>query len=122
MLLDIDECSNGSHDCDVNANCTNTNGSHGCTCREGYTGKGESRQGKIRRDLKKARYLFITNNCLVIQQTGLDFLFSSQLPFANPLCSQILMNATMIVILVMLILTVLTLMVLTIASVRKDTL
>ena len=22
MLLDIDECSNGSHDCDVNANCT----------------------------------------------------------------------------------------------------
>ena len=24
MLLDIDECNNGSHDCDVNANCTNT--------------------------------------------------------------------------------------------------
>ena len=53
MLLDIDECSNGSHDCDVNANCTNTNGSHSCTCREGYTGKGESCQGKIRLDLKK---------------------------------------------------------------------
>ena len=48
MLLDIDECSNGSHDCDVNANCTNTNGSHSCTCKEGYTGKGESCQGKIR--------------------------------------------------------------------------
>ena len=46
-LLDIDECSNGSHDCDVNANCTNTNGSHSCTCKEGYTGKGESCQGKI---------------------------------------------------------------------------
>ena len=53
MLLDIDECSNGSHDCDVNANCTNTNGSHSCTCKEGYTGKGESCQGKIRLDLKK---------------------------------------------------------------------
>ena len=39
LLLDIDECSNGSHDCDVNANCTNTNGSHSCTCKEGYTGK-----------------------------------------------------------------------------------
>ena len=50
MLLDIDECSNGSHDCDVNANCTNTNGSHSCTCKEGYTGKGESCQGKIRLD------------------------------------------------------------------------
>ena len=40
MFLDIDECSNGSHDCDVNANCTNTNGSYSCTCEEGYTGKG----------------------------------------------------------------------------------
>ena len=53
--LDIDECSNGSHDCDVNANCTNTNGSHSCTCKEGYTGKGESCQGKIRLDLEKSR-------------------------------------------------------------------
>ena len=53
MLLDIDECSNGSHDCDVNANCTNTDGSHSCTCKEGYTGKGESCQGKIRLDLQK---------------------------------------------------------------------
>ena len=48
ILLDIDECSNGSHDCDINANCTNTNGSYSCTCKEGYTGKGESCQGKIR--------------------------------------------------------------------------
>ena len=47
-LLDIDECSDENHDCDVNANCTNTNGSHSCTCKEGYTGKGESCQGKIR--------------------------------------------------------------------------
>ena len=38
MLLDIDECSDESHDCDINANCTNTNGSHICTCKEGYTG------------------------------------------------------------------------------------
>ena len=58
MLLDIDECSNGSHDCDVNANCTNTNGSHSCTCKEGYTGKGESCQGKIRLYFKKKQ-----NNC-----------------------------------------------------------
>ena len=57
MLLDIDECSNGSHDCDVNANCTNTNGSHSCTCKEGYTGKGESCQGKIKLDLEKSRII-----------------------------------------------------------------
>ena len=30
---------------DVNANCTNTNGSHKCTCKEGYPGDGQSCQG-----------------------------------------------------------------------------
>ena len=40
MSLDIDEYSNGIHDCDVNTNCTNTNCSYSCTCEEGYTGKG----------------------------------------------------------------------------------
>ena len=53
MLLDIDECSDESHDCDINANCTNTNGSHICTCKEGYTGKGGSCQGTIRLDFEK---------------------------------------------------------------------
>ena len=42
---DIDECSNGSHVCDVNANCTNTVGSHNCTCKEGFTGNGRSCSG-----------------------------------------------------------------------------
>ena len=46
--------------------------------------------------------------------------FSLHLPFANLLCSQILMNATMMF--VMLMLTVPTLMVYIIASARKDTL
>ena len=48
----------GSHGCDVNANCTNTNntnGSHSCICKEGYTGKGESCQGKIKLYLEKSR-------------------------------------------------------------------
>ena len=53
MLLDIDECRDESHDCDINANCTNTNGSHICTCKEGYTGKGGSCQGTIRLDFEK---------------------------------------------------------------------
>ena len=42
MFLDIDECSNGSHDCDVNANCTFTNGSYSCTCEEGKSWQMES--------------------------------------------------------------------------------
>ena len=64
MFLDIDECSNGSHDCDVNANCINTNGSYSCTCEEGYTGKGESCQGKIRLDFEKlvVTYTYITGS------------------------------------------------------------
>ncbi|XP_078364720.1 uncharacterized protein LOC144649139 [Oculina patagonica] len=39
---DVDECITGNHDCDVNANCTNTVGGHNCTCKEGYTGDGRS--------------------------------------------------------------------------------
>ncbi|KAL9974474.1 hypothetical protein ACROYT_G011509 [Oculina patagonica] len=41
-LADIDECITGNHDCDVNANCTNTVGGHNCTCKEGYIGNGSS--------------------------------------------------------------------------------
>ena len=44
---DIDECSNGSHVCDVNTNCTNTVGSHNCTCKEGFTGNGRSCSGTL---------------------------------------------------------------------------
>ena len=45
-ILDIDECSNGSHKCDVNAYCTNTDGSHSCFCKEGFTGDGRSCSGR----------------------------------------------------------------------------
>ena len=47
VLLDIDECLIISHACDVTANCTNTDGSYNCTCKEGYTGDGESCRGII---------------------------------------------------------------------------
>ena len=39
--LDIDECSNKTHTCDVNAVCSNTQGSHNCTCKPGYSGDGK---------------------------------------------------------------------------------
>ena len=45
--LDIDECINGNHDCDVNSNCDNTVGSHTCTCKEGFAGDGRSCSGKL---------------------------------------------------------------------------
>ena len=37
---DVDECILGEHTCHVNANCTDTDGSFNCTCREGYEGNG----------------------------------------------------------------------------------
>lgn len=47
LLLDIDECISGNHDCHVNATCTNTIGSHNCTCKEGFTGDGRLCSGTV---------------------------------------------------------------------------
>ncbi|XP_053372976.1 fibrillin-1-like [Mercenaria mercenaria] len=35
---DINECTNGTHDCPENAICTNTPGSYSCACKPGYRG------------------------------------------------------------------------------------
>ena len=40
LYLDVDECLDGTHNCDVNANCTDTVGSFECTCVAGYAGDG----------------------------------------------------------------------------------
>ncbi|XP_066026864.1 uncharacterized protein [Pocillopora verrucosa] len=37
---DTDECLNGTHGCDVNAECNNTLGSYKCTCKDGFQGNG----------------------------------------------------------------------------------
>ena len=49
--LDIDECKIGTHDCDLNATCHNTNGSYLCECNVGYTGN-----GTYCHDLKECKY------------------------------------------------------------------
>lgn len=36
----IDECAAGSHNCDSNANCSDSEGSFSCSCSAGYTGNG----------------------------------------------------------------------------------
>ena len=34
---EIDECATNDHDCDINATCSDTDGSYYCTCNSGYT-------------------------------------------------------------------------------------
>ena len=40
ICSDEDECALGTDNCDINASCTNTDGSFYCTCNDGYTGDG----------------------------------------------------------------------------------
>ena len=43
---DIDECSEDSSPCDENADCTNSDGSYSCTCKQGFSGDGTTCDGK----------------------------------------------------------------------------
>ena len=40
VVLDVKECTNGTHRCDVNAVCNSTRGSYNCTCKDGFYGDG----------------------------------------------------------------------------------
>lgn len=46
-VVDIDECRAGTYKCGVNAVCNNTKGSYICTCKAGYTGDGQTCEGKM---------------------------------------------------------------------------
>ena len=48
LISDIDECSNSTlNDCDANAICVDTIGSHKCTCKTGFTGDGRNCSSKF---------------------------------------------------------------------------
>ena len=44
---DQDECTLDTDNCNVNAKCTNTEGSYDCHCNKGYQGDGISCNGKL---------------------------------------------------------------------------
>ena len=46
-FLEIDECTESSHNCDVNATCIDTKDSFHCVCNAGYTGNGTYCQGRV---------------------------------------------------------------------------
>ena len=44
---DIDECGTAKHNCDSNAECTNSDGSFSCECKSGFTGDGVQCLGEV---------------------------------------------------------------------------
>ena len=46
ICLDIDECEEGSDNCDGHATCTNTPGHFECDCNNGFEGDGTDCKGK----------------------------------------------------------------------------
>ena len=47
LFIDINECADPNlNNCDPDATCTNTDGSYGCVCNDGFTGDGADCQGR----------------------------------------------------------------------------
>ena len=63
QFLDMDECKFDISDCDVNANCTNTDGSYKCKCKAGYAGDGHSCSGTYTFIFKDDPIYFASSSC-----------------------------------------------------------
>ncbi|XP_027049716.1 uncharacterized protein LOC113677157 [Pocillopora damicornis] len=55
---DVDECYSREHDCDVHADCINTDGSFKCICKHGYQGEGKSCQAS---NFSSAKEIYASN-------------------------------------------------------------
>ena len=45
LVIELDVCSDGNHDCHPNAVCSVTEGSYNCTCHKGFIGNGQNCKG-----------------------------------------------------------------------------
>lgn len=55
VFADIDECSSDPSPCDENGDCTNSDGSYSCTCKQGFAGNGTVCNGM--RELSVSLYI-----------------------------------------------------------------
>ena len=49
VISDLDECSAETSPCNKNADCSNSDGSYSCTCKQGFTGDGVICTGRLLR-------------------------------------------------------------------------
>ena len=59
VFSDVDECQDGTHNCDSNALCNNSAGSFTCACFQGYSGSGVVCSGKLRHQQIPNDHVFI---------------------------------------------------------------
>ena len=59
VFSDDDECQDGTHNCDSNAQCNNSAGSFTCACFQGYSGSGVVCSGKLRHQQSPNDHVFI---------------------------------------------------------------
>ena len=85
ITLDIDECSADSSPCDENADCTNTDGSYSCTCKQGFDGDGQSCEGtwlrKCSSTLSFWNWKTFSLNLILVMKTDSDFMCKLPCPF-----------------------------------------
>ena len=62
LNADVNECSEGVDDCDINSDCADTDGSFSCTCREGYLGNGTFCSSKMLSIQSHALYSVLWRN------------------------------------------------------------
>ena len=67
VLIDVNECSEGQHDCDQQAHtvCSNTNGSYTCDCQTGYILSGRICEGIDMQLIKYILYNLLANQILI---------------------------------------------------------
>lgn len=78
VCVDINECSTGTHACDINAICVNEPGSFACQCKAGYTGDGSQCESK---DTYKICFLYMNTEVAFPSKTTLTAVVMNTISF-----------------------------------------